>query len=320
MATAIITSALQICDPNGVPYSGALITVSDAGLTNLRALFTDPGLTTPTANPIVTDASGRHQVGMVYTATGSYKIVVKNAVGASIFTRDNIDGGIPVGSGALAIVNGGTGATSAVAALSALGAATAAEVADLAAEVASLAGAAASTEKTHIAVGTTLQQPAAPIEGDIRRNTTIPQFEGYTSAWETFLTNVTGRAATSAIIAQTNQGTYVSPDRLAYSPVAVQAYGRFVVSAGTPALVAGFNFSGTISDNGAGDFTLNFTAALANANYTVQVTPYGTTTTIPRVDTTTAQTAALFRVKFVDPAGNGTDPGGFYVTVHGTHA
>lgn len=214
MATAIITSFGQICDSNGVPVSGALITVSDAGLTNLRALFSDPDLTTPTANPIVTDSSGRHQVGMVYTAAGSYKIVVKTSAGASIFTRDNIDGGIPVGSGALAISNGGTGSTTANGALAALGAATAAEVADLSTELAAVTGAQASTAKTHIATGTTAQRDAVPSDGDIRRNTTIPQWEAYNGAtltWEKLVVSpiVNADFPVGCIVGRT-KGTYTS--------------------------------------------------------------------------------------------------------------
>lgn len=124
---------------------------------------------------------------MVYTAVGSYKIVVKDSSDNTLYTLDNIDGGVPVGSGALAIANGGTAAVTAPAALSNLGGASASDLADLAAEVAALAGAAASTEKTHIATGTTAQRPATPIEGDIRRNTTTGDWEAYDgSAWNEF--------------------------------------------------------------------------------------------------------------------------------------
>lgn len=76
---------------------------------------------------------------------------------------------------------------------------------------------------------------------------------------------------------------------------------------GTPAVVSGFNVSG-ITDNGAGDYTIAFTNAMADANYCVLITArkgvsgmlvgqvYGTTTTDVRI-TFTSNAGAL-----ADPA------------------
>ena len=119
MAVAVITSFLQITDANGVPYSGATVTVYDAGTTTPKSLFSDAALTVAASNPITCDASGRHD--MRYFATGTYKILVKSSASATIFTRDNIDPGAPIGSGALGIANGGTGATTAAGARANLG-------------------------------------------------------------------------------------------------------------------------------------------------------------------------------------------------------
>ena len=190
MAIAVVTSFQQICDGNGNPVSGGTVTVYDANSTTPRACYTDTGLSSSATNPIPLDGYGRHTQGMVYISAVAYKIVVKNSAGSTLYTRDNIDPGIPVGSGALAVVNGGTGATTAGAALSALGGASAAELAEVSAEVASISGSLASTEKTHIATGSTAQRPGTPVDGDIRRNTTVPQYEGYNgSTWEQFITS-----------------------------------------------------------------------------------------------------------------------------------
>lgn len=184
MSTEVITSFGQQCDANGDPMSGAKVYVYTVSTTTLKTVYSDTGLSVSVANPIVCDSAGRHD--MRYIASGSYKIVVKTSADVTVFTRDNIDGRVPVGSGALAIANGGTAATTAAAALSNLGGATAAELADVAADVAALAGAAASIDKTHIATGTTAQRPVSPIEGDIRRNTTTSAFEGYGASWVSF--------------------------------------------------------------------------------------------------------------------------------------
>lgn len=197
MATEIFTSFQQICDSSGDPLSGGKVYVYNVGTTTLQSLYSDTSLSVSVSNPIILNSAGRTTtdggttVGMVYKASGSYKVVVKTSADVTVFTLDNIDGRVPVGSGALAIANGGTAATTASTALSNLGGASAADLADLAADVAALAGAAASTEKTHIATGTTAQRPASPVEGDVRRNTTTARWEGYnnSAAWETFFTN-----------------------------------------------------------------------------------------------------------------------------------
>lgn len=284
MSTEIITSFGQQCDANGVPVSGAKIHVYDAGTTDYRAVYSDTGLSSATANPIICDSSGRHD--MRYTAAGSYKIVVTTSADAPLYTRDNIDGRLPIGSGALAVANGGTGATSASAARTNLGAASDTDVSDLAAEVASLSGAQASVEKTHIATGTTAQRTDSPIEGDIRRNTTTGKFEGYGSSWENFVTDADA-TATSDVTAETAEATFIRPDRLGNSQRVAKAWGMVTVSGGTPALTDGFNISGTITDNGTGDYTLAFTTALPNANYAVIVTPINTTSGVwsPQIHT-----------------------------------
>ncbi len=68
------------------------------------------------------------------------KVLVKNSDGVTQYTRDDIDPSVPLGTGVLAIANGGTGADNAAAALANLGAVDQGTVTDLASQVASLAG------------------------------------------------------------------------------------------------------------------------------------------------------------------------------------
>lgn len=256
-----------ILDTNGVPSNGALVYVYEPGTTTKISLYTDSGLTAGAANPMVASSGF---VPLRFMATQAYKLVVTTSAGASLshYNGDNIDPGIPIGTGVLAIANGGTGAATAGAALAALGAATASEVSDLASEVSALAGAAASSEKTQIGTGTTAQRPSTPSDGQIRRNTTIPQYEGYDgSGWRKFLLE-TDIAAQSDMETGTSTTTLVTPGRTQYHPGVAKAWAKVTVSGSTPVLTVGYNVS-SVTDNSPGETTLNLTTAFSSSNYAV---------------------------------------------------
>lgn len=135
MAVSVWTSYQQICDANGVPYSGALVNVYAAGTTTPLSLYSDSALSTGADNPIVCLSDGTHP--MRYMATASYKTAVTTSAGAplSSWSKDNIDPGVAVGSGALPVANGGTGSTTAGGARTNLGAAAESTVTSLALDV-----------------------------------------------------------------------------------------------------------------------------------------------------------------------------------------
>lgn len=294
MAVDIITSFVRQDDSNGDPMSGAKVYVYDVGTTTLRNVYSDTALSSAAANPIVCDSAGLHD--MRYTATGSYKITVKTSADVTVYSRDNIDGRVPVGSGALAIANGGTGATNAAAAIAALGGSTAAEVADIAADVASLQGTLASTEKTHLATGTTAQRPGSPIEGDIRRNSQTLVWEFYNgSAYENVVLMPTGQTDPSAtdtaeglieLAVQTEMETAtdvlrsVTPGRQHFHPGHPKMAGLVTVSAGTPTLNTDNDYNITsIADTATGRMTVTIATDFSGANWIASFTmEHGVTT------------------------------------------
>lgn len=261
MAVAIYTSLLTLDEaPSGT------VTVYDAGTTTPRAIYTDTGLSVAATNPIPLDSAGRSEQGIIYTAPTVYKVVVKNALGVTLYTRDNIDPGVPLGTGALAIPNGGTGATTAEAALANLGGATAQELANLSSEVASVVSAIGSSEKTHIATGTSAQRPAVPEQGDIRRNTTSSKYEGYNgSIWVDFKTS-DEMAAQADLETPSSSTKIVPPSLLKFHPGIAKAWGLITVTGGVPALTVGYNIS-SITDNGVGNYTVNFTTAFSSSDF-----------------------------------------------------
>lgn len=161
MAVAVETSFGQQCDSNGVPMSGALVYVYDDGTTTPLNVYSDDALSTLADNPIVCDSSGRHD--MRYIATGAYKIVVKTAAGSTVYTRDDIDPGLPIGAGTLAVANGGTGSGNAAGARTNLAAAAQSDMTTAQSDIADLqttTGAGLNTA-AQMPVGTTAQAPAA---------------------------------------------------------------------------------------------------------------------------------------------------------------
>jgi hypothetical protein len=270
MAAAIQTSFIQQFDNSGNPLNGGSVTVYDAGTTDTRIVYSDDALGLLATNPIILDSAGRH--AMRYTATTAYKIVVKNSAGTTIYTRDDIDPGVPVGSGSLPIASGGTGATNAATALSNLGGVSAATVADLEADVAALAGASSSSEKTHLATGTTGQRPASPAAGDIRHNTTTTEVETYISGgWDNVMTETANKAGTADVTAESTSSIYVTPGRMKYHSGVAKAWARVEAADSSPSYVDSYGFAtGTpITDHGNGAYTLTLTTALADANYVV---------------------------------------------------
>lgn len=316
MAVAIYTTLLTLDEaPSGT------VTVQDAGTTTPRAIYTDTSLSTAATNPIPLDSAGRAEQGILYTAATAYKVIVKDSTGSTLYTRDNIDPGVPIGSGFLAIANGGTGATTAGTALSNLGAATAAELADVAAEVAAVTGALGSIEKTAIAKGSTAQRPASPATGDIRYNTTTSEYEGYQSGgWENII--LTGDAAAkSDMEAATDTAKYITPAQAHNHPGVAKAWAFVTVSGGTPSLTAGYNVA-SVGDGGVGIYTLTLTTSFSSANFAVIPSLFLSNSTIPCFIECTAKTASTITIRTWESTGSATtdkvaDDNSFFVAAFG---
>jgi hypothetical protein len=273
MATSVLTSYFPVTD-GGTVLSGARVFICDVGTTNLKAIYSDTALSAAIDNPMDTDADGFHPQAYL---SGSYKIRIEtggtDTIGSGTLVRqwDNIDGGVPVGSGDLPIEDGGTAASTAAAARTNLGVPSQTELDDLSAELAELAGTVGSTGATQIATGTTAQRPADLADGQFRRNTTVPQWEGYDGTdWDAFLTD--DYYATQAEMETATSTTKVPTVAvLKNHPGVAKAWAVVTLSGGTPTLTAGFGFSG-LTDNSAGDTTLTFSTAMSSANYAAVVT------------------------------------------------
>lgn len=101
----------------------------------------------------------------------------------------------------------------------------------------------------------------------------------------------------------------VPPGRQHFHPSAVKAWAEFD-GTGTPAFRAAYNFT-SITDNGTGDYTLNFTTAMSGVSYCALVSVLGAGVgSAVRVATITSKTTAGVRL-----AVGGVDATGSFVSV-----
>jgi len=80
----------QAFDANGDPLSGGLVYTYEAGTSTLKTTYSDYDASTANANPIVLDSRGE---AVIYVR-GSYKIVLKDSAGVTLWTMDNVQGGV----------------------------------------------------------------------------------------------------------------------------------------------------------------------------------------------------------------------------------
>lgn len=101
-------------------------------------------------------------------------------------------------------------------------------------------------------------------------------------------------------------------------PGAAKAWVNFN-GTGTIAIRAQLNVS-SITDNGVGDYTVNFTTAMTDANYSFVATSSGQNGVrswhTPSVDTVTTPTASLVRIGCVNTSSAREDDPYIFVTVH----
>lgn len=84
----------QFFDNNGTPLSGGLIYTYAAGTSTPLATYTSYSGATPNSNPIVLDSAGRPPNEIWILGGLSYKFVLQNSSGNSIWTADNINGAL----------------------------------------------------------------------------------------------------------------------------------------------------------------------------------------------------------------------------------
>jgi hypothetical protein len=89
MAQLFWLSGQQLSDGNGAPYIAAKAYFYETGSTTPKATYSNAGLTSANANPVVADANGRF--GDIYLVAGRYKVVLTTSADVAIDTLDPVD-------------------------------------------------------------------------------------------------------------------------------------------------------------------------------------------------------------------------------------
>ncbi len=222
MAATLKDGRVHVADANGTPYSGAKMFVYDAGTVDLQNIWTDSGLSVGASNPLISDSSG--YFALTFLTAGTYKLVITEADDTAIITLDNQDTGIPLGSGVLAIANGGTAGATAAAARTALDVPANSEITTISSDIlarlkktgGTLTGDTDNSGTGFFSVpsGTTAQR-ATPSSGTgVRFNSTTSRLEAYLAgAWTELLG--APRGYIDGLIMSNNSG---DQDKLDISP------------------------------------------------------------------------------------------------------
>lgn len=80
----------QFLDDSGNPLTGGLLYIYQAGTTTPVTTYTSSSGTVANTNPVVLDAAGRVPEQIWLDTAYTYKFVLKNSVGSTVWTKDNI--------------------------------------------------------------------------------------------------------------------------------------------------------------------------------------------------------------------------------------
>jgi len=194
MASLSPTPKLQFFGSDGLPLVGGKLYTYAAGTTTPLASYTDHTGVTANTNPVILDSNGQANVWLPETT--SYKYVLKTSADVTLYTVDYVS--VPVTTNSFAsppAIGTGTPNSATFTTLNVTGAAIFEDTANFTDPVTfdstvDIAGATSvvgkltlsATSALKLNTGTTAQRPVAPVNGDIRYNSDLSRYEGYSGA------------------------------------------------------------------------------------------------------------------------------------------
>ena len=213
MASLSPTPKLQFFGTDGLPLVGGKLYTYSAGTTTPLATYVDHTGTTTNTNPVILDSNGQANVWLPETT--SYKYILKTPAEVTLYTVDYVS--VPLTTNSFAsppVIGSGTPNAATFTTLNVTGAAIFESTADFTEPVTfdstvDIAGTTTiagdlnltGTGAAKLNVGTTAQRPASPVNGDIRYNSDLARYEGYSgSAWGSLGGGATGGGADTIFI------------------------------------------------------------------------------------------------------------------------
>lgn len=98
-SVAVLSPLQPLSDNDGNPVSGGTLEFYVAGTSTPKTVYSDSGLTTSLGTTVTLNAAGMPVSGgsaevMIYVGVDAYKVILKDSLGATLRTRDNVKGAI----------------------------------------------------------------------------------------------------------------------------------------------------------------------------------------------------------------------------------
>jgi len=239
MASLSPPPKLQFFGTDGLPLVGGKLYTYAAGTTTPLATYVDHTGTTTNTNPVILDSNGQANVWLPETT--SFKYILKTAAETTLYTVDYVS--IPLTTNSFAsppAIGTGTPNSATFTTLNVTGAAVFESTADFTEDVTFDAGVDfTGTGAIKLNVGTTAQRPASPVDGDIRYNTSIFKYEGYSNgSWGQLGGGATGGGADTIFVlnGQTVTTDYTIPtgfNASSVGPISINSGITVTVSTGS---------------------------------------------------------------------------------------
>ena len=268
----------QFFDANGVPLSGGKLYTYVAGTTTPQTTYTSISGVVANENPIILNSEGRvsgtNEVWLDIAV--AYKLILKTSADVQLWSADDLSGIAGLGS-ALPVASGGTGSTTLTLNNVLLGNGTSAvqlvapgTSGNLLTSNGTTWASVAAAGVTTFSAGTTGLTPSTGTSGAVSLAGTLVVANGGTGAATIAANNVILGNGTSAVqvVAPSTSGNVLSSNGSTWQSLApaLKAWVKFNGSTGV--IAASYNVT-SVTVHTTGTYTINFTTAISDANYTV---------------------------------------------------